>query len=166
MHLSKKNLSSAKKGFWETLPKLKIRTFANMYQEKQIKPGNKKTQTISADRELFGRLVLAARTRDIDLLEVLKYELSAVPFSLFHTDGSFQKTDKSILHAELEMEVEVVSKLTPTDEHTKSALIVDGMATIQMVKSGGSVTFGEMADKYWEIFTTPLKQGYDRMDSF
>ena len=40
--------------------------------------------TVNADRSLFACLLIASQTRDIDLLEVLKYGLSAVPYALEH----------------------------------------------------------------------------------
>ena len=54
---------------------------------------------LSVDRGLFGRLVIAAKSRDINLREVLSYELSRVSFS---PDGSLRKTNI----AELEKKVD------------------------------------------------------------
>jgi len=42
--------------------------------------------------------------------------------------------------------------LTP-DRDQSTAYVMDGMATMQMVKTGGAVTLGTLAEKYWEIFT-------------
>lgn len=42
--------------------------------------------TIGGDRDLFGRLLLAAKVRNVDVKEVLRYELSSVPIYLAHLD--------------------------------------------------------------------------------
>ena len=34
--------------------------------------------------------------------------------------------------------------------------ILDGMTFVQMTKSGGAATFGELAAKYYSIFSSPL----------
>jgi hypothetical protein len=45
---------------------------------------------LSADRALFGRMIIAGKSRpEIDLLETIgAYELSVVPRSLFDLDGT------------------------------------------------------------------------------
>jgi hypothetical protein len=62
-----------------------------------LKRVNEQTVSIAGDRLLFGRLLVAARNRDIDMKELLSYELSAVPYSLAHSDGNMRKTSKSVL---------------------------------------------------------------------
>ena len=84
----------------------------------------------------------------------MKYEFSPVPFAIFHSDGCLRKNTKSVLLAELENDVAVQSRI-PLDI-TPLPYVVDGMTTIQMVKNGGAATFGDFADKYWDIFTLPL----------
>ena len=55
-----------------------------------------KLVTASVDRNLFGRLLIASRSREINLREVLKYELDPVPCALAHPYGSLRKTTKSV----------------------------------------------------------------------
>jgi hypothetical protein len=130
-----------------------------------VKTADEKVFTVSADRDHFGRLVIAARPRDIDLKEVLSYELSTVPFSLAHPDGSLRKTNKSVLLAEFEKRVEVQPSMPRATSETCSAHLFDAMALIQMTTSGGAVTFGEMASKYYNQFTAPLgRNGCQRVD--
>ena len=63
---------------------------------KKIAVKNQKDMTVSvnADSERFGRLLVAVKNRDINLKEVLSYELCSVPISLAHPDGSLRKTTK------------------------------------------------------------------------
>lgn len=76
-----------------------------------MKTADAKVLTVCADRDLFGGLVIAARSRDIDLRDVLSYELTTVPFSLAHPDGSLSKTNKSVLLTELEKRIQVQPSL-------------------------------------------------------
>ena len=58
-------------------------------------------------------LLIAANTREINLKEVLSYELSSVPFALAHRDGGIHKTAKSVLAKMFENQVEVLPRLSP-----------------------------------------------------
>ena len=158
-------LNTREKSFWDPLPHLKLKTFVTLAQKRQVKTADEKVQNITADRELFGRLIIAAKSRDVDLKEVLTYELSAVPFALAHSDGTLRKNTKSVLLAELSKEVELLPRLPASCRRESTAFIMDGMAIIQMVKTGGATTFGELADKYWTICTVPLnEEGCNRVD--
>ena len=152
--------------FWDSLPNLKIKTFATLSKKKTVKLTDEKVITLSADRELFGRLLITGKSRDINLRELLSYELSTVPLSLAHYDGSLRKTNKSVLIAELEKKVDVHPKLPQvTTSQMSTAHIVDAMALVQMTKSAGAANFGEMAFKYYSLVTAPLRRnGCQRVD--
>ena len=109
------------------LSKLKINTFASLVKKRTVKLVNEKVLTINADHELFGRLVIASISRDIHLKDVLSYDLSAIPFSLVHTDGSWRKRNKSILMAEPGKMVDVQLK---QQETTTSAQTFDTTALV------------------------------------
>ncbi|KAI8484570.1 hypothetical protein Bbelb_376770 [Branchiostoma belcheri] len=85
----RERLDSNERGFWEPLPHLNIKPFQPLSQNRQVGT-NEKVVTISADRDLFGRLVIATGSRQINLKT---YELCAVPLSLssastaYITDG-------------------------------------------------------------------------------
>ena len=113
---------------------------------------------MGADRDLFGRLLIVANDRQINLKEVLSYELSPVPIALAHPDGSLRKTNKSVLSAVIEKGISVLPRLPQQPPETTSVHILDGMALVQMVKSGDAKTFGEMAAKYLPIITDALHQ--------
>ena len=82
---------------------MKIKTFAVLSKKAKVKSADDKLVTVSADRNLFDRLLIVSRSRDINLREVLRYELSSVPCALAHTDGSLRKTTKSVLLSSLEV---------------------------------------------------------------
>ena len=62
--------------FWSKISKLNLKIFASLAKTNQIKCVDEKIITISADRNLFGRLLIAAKCRDVDVKEILRYELS------------------------------------------------------------------------------------------
>ena len=65
----------------------------------------------------------------------------------------------------LEEKVRVSARLPVEPQDTKSIHLIDGMAVVQMMKSGNASTFGELANKFYAIATEPLLQnGCDRVD--
>ena len=115
-----------------------------------------KVVSINADRELFGRLLVVAKKREVNLKEVLSFELCSVPIALAHPDGSLRKTTKSTLMNLLEKDV--TSKQNLPSSQLPTAYLVDAMALIQMVKAAGSATFGELSQKYEDIVTSTLRR--------
>jgi len=81
---------------------------------------------------LFRRLLCVARLREINLKEVLSYELTAVPPALFYNDGSMRNVTKSELACKLEECVPMETALE-TAVHMPTAYIVDGMSLVQGV---------------------------------
>lgn len=94
--------------------------------------------------------MIAAKSRDVDLKEVLSYELSTVPFALAHADGTLSKTTKSILMTEIE-KVHPAEGTLPHGHDPAAAYIFDGMALVQMLRGGGVRTFGELAEKHFRF---------------
>ena len=163
--LIKKKINSNAVGFWEALPKMKIKTFASLAKKVQVKQSDEKLVKINADRSLFGRLLIASNSRNIDLRDVLTYELSPVPCALAHTDGTLRKSNKSILLTVLEDSVQVLPRLPCDNDEPLTANIIDGMAAVQMIKTAGTSTFGKMASHYFNTVTAPLgKNNCSRVD--
>ena len=52
---------------------------------------------------LFSRLLLVGRERDVDVQNVLCRELCAVPLELFYPNGAMRRTPKSNLLNEIEI---------------------------------------------------------------
>ena len=84
----------------DPLPNLKIKTFSYTTKKTDVRASNDKFVTVRADRDLFGRLQIASNARQIDLKEVLSYELSTVPFALANQDGSLRKKKENENHVE------------------------------------------------------------------
>ena len=164
--LIKKKINSNAVGFWGALPKMNIKTFASLAKKVQVKQSDEKLVKINADRSLFGRLLIASNTGNIDLRDVLTYELSPVPCALAHTDGTLRKSNKSILLTVLEDSVQVLPRLPcDNDEPLTANILIDGMAAVQMIKTAGTSTFGKMASHYFNTVTAPLgKNNCSRVD--
>jgi len=73
-----------------------------------------------------------------------------------HRDGSLRKTNKSSLMAILEENVTSSARLP--ESGLSAVYLVDGMALIQMVRSAGCKTFGELALKYQDLVTSMFRQ--------
>jgi len=104
--------------------------------------------------DFFGRPLIAANVRQTNPREVLSHELSTVPFVLSHNDRTLRKTTKTVILNLLEEQVNVVTCPVPSTLRTMH--IIDGMATVQMIKFGGTTTFGELAMKYFTSIVLPL----------
>ena len=142
-------------GFWEPMEKMNIKTFASFSKKAKVKSLDEKLVTVSADRKLFGWLLIVSQSRDINLREVSKYKLDSVPCALAHPDGSLRKTTKSVFLGILEEQVQAQTRLT--DYRTSTAYVIDGMAVVQiMKKAAGSATFKELANKYFQVITAHL----------
>ena len=76
-----------KRSFWDAIPNLRIKTFNTTTKKVRIPSSNQKAVVMTEDRNLFGRLLIVAKVREINLRDVLSYELSVVPYSLAHSDG-------------------------------------------------------------------------------
>lgn len=98
---------------------------------------------VEAGRDLVDCLVTAAGSRERNLLEILSYEFSILPFSLAHHDGSVRKISKGILLTVLRKMIEVHPSLSRAISENGLAHFFDAITVIQMTKYGGSATFDE-----------------------
>ena len=158
-------IQTHKVAFWNAIPNLKIKTFDTLAKKTKIKTADNKVVTVAADRALFGRLVISARSRNINLKDVLSYELSTVPYALAHSDSSLRKTTKSVFLSEFEKKLKVLRNLRVPRQQMQTACVIDIMTYVQMLKSGGASTFGELADKHFSLITAPFSyQSCSRVD--
>jgi len=134
-----------------------------MTKKTTIKSTNEKLVTLTEDRDLFGRLLIVANVQQVNVIEILCYELSTVPYPLAHTDGTLRKTTKSLLLQILESYVTVEPTLAyHLDMPTVQILVA--MALVQSLRFAGTTTFGEMATKYFEVFTSHYQHKCHRLD--
>ena len=130
--------------FWDSLKRADTKT--SVSSNKKVKVSSKKAgeRVLRSDRELFSRLLVASRKRDLDLKNVLSYELSPVSLSISTLSGNMRKTAKSKLLAELEIDTNSVKALP--DYINSSAYIIDFMASLQISKKGKLATFSDLSE--------------------
>lgn len=73
-------------GFYDSIPKLKLKTFSALKKKTVIK-GTKKELVLKADHRVFGHMILVAQSRRLDIQEVLCYPLGPSPWTLANADG-------------------------------------------------------------------------------
>ena len=60
--------------FWDTVKKLNISTFSGVARKVTVESQKGKVVYINDDRKLFGRLLVVAKKREVNLKEVLSFE--------------------------------------------------------------------------------------------
>jgi len=131
--------------FWEPIKKTNIKTFQSLTKPIKVTKDKQNLKIINIDRQVYGRLLVISKDRDVDLKNVLSYELAPVPLSLANMDGSLRKTQKSNLLKELNMECNAQTVL-PGGNNDQTAYVIDLLAIIQMTSKGNLKTFGELSD--------------------
>lgn len=67
----KKRLDPSEESFWDPIPNLKVKTISTTTKKTDIKTVSDKFITVSADRDLFGRLLIVSNVRKVNFKEVL-----------------------------------------------------------------------------------------------
>ena len=68
------------------IPKMKLKMFESQKGRKSCKINNK-TLTLKADRDVFARLLVISKKREVSIEEGLTYSLGPIPWSLATADG-------------------------------------------------------------------------------
>lgn len=101
-------------------------------------------------------LLIVAKYHDVDVKEVLRYELSTMPFALAHADGALRKTTKSVpIMAEVKWECQAQGRLP--ESAISTAFIFDAKALVHTLKSAGSGTSGDLAERYFNVLFAPFQ---------
>ena len=108
------------------LKKQKLKTFTSMSKAKTIKKNKGEETVIRADRNLFARMIIIAKSRQLHMQEVLQHLLGPLPSSLATSNGLSRKTNKAQLGRELEKPVQPTSEIP-----SPSVYVTDGMAVVQ-----------------------------------
>ncbi|XP_028410493.1 uncharacterized protein LOC114533190 [Dendronephthya gigantea] len=151
---SRKKLFSDEPDIFAKLERNKLQTFSSSRKTTGKESKGKEINT-KMNRNFFARLLVIAKSREIDLKEVLSYSLGAYPLSLATPTGGLVKTAKSKLF-------EIVESKAGNPEvdirnFHNNALIVDAMAVLQVMK-GKWKTFGELADSIFAILIKLARQ--------
>ncbi|GFS05580.1 hypothetical protein ElyMa_004685200 [Elysia marginata] len=143
-----KRLQSKFVSFHDPIKKKKMTTFSclNKQKKKNKKSNEFKRIKVTAQRNMFGQLLMVSQTHDIDLAKVMTYPLNLFPWSLATSDGSLMKTNKAVLLHKLE---EAKIALTSRHPEISDIHVIEGNALLQSLL-GLPDTFGELALK---VFT-------------
>ena len=126
--------------FWDSIPKMPVVTF---YAMKKCLSMDKDRKLLIDTEVLFRRLLAVSKNRDVDMRNVLTYELAAVPPSMFHDDGTMRKTNKADLAKRLEEQCDELPVLPQVNlvSSQPAAYLIDGMAMIQSLNDNHFKTF-------------------------
>lgn len=101
-----------------------------------------KVHEVRLQRDLFGRLLSLSLDTQIDLEKILCFPITPIPLSLCHSDGSVNKTVKSVLVKELEKQIEDMEQ---PPSHL-DFVIIDGFFLLNTFKDMPR-SFGDVSKK-------------------
>ena len=87
--------------FFDTLQRVKLRFFETMTKKSAVSKSEKEV-ILRADRNLVVTMAVVAKTRQLDMENVLFHSLRPIPWSMATSDGSLCKTNKAALLTLLE----------------------------------------------------------------
>jgi hypothetical protein len=123
--------------FWKSIKKHKIDTFSDTkinYKKKLTK-----TSTLTSEF-MFRRILSAARHRDLDFSNLLKYELTPVPSSLFFEDGSMRKSPKAELGKKIKSFCQPLFEI----KDRFNSCIIDAMGLLQEIPKKSVKTYSDI----------------------
>ena len=115
-------------GLYEALPKKRLKTFKSASMKRSVVVAGKE-EILKADRNIFARLTVIAQTRELDMQNVLQYELGLILWSIEATDGTVAKTAKSMIVQVLEKHVQPIAQ----DQEFSVWVLFDAIAVMQSV---------------------------------
>ena len=121
------------------IPNIKIQRFSSINRKVGVKSSNNLI-TVNADRDLFVCLMSWA----LNCLQSHYHSLKEV----------IEKVFKRMLCSLLGKDIHVVQQLTASTN--PKVVIINGLVVLHVIKSWGADTFGELFEKYFNIFSTPL----------
>ena len=140
----KTHIIGAERNMHSTLKKTKLQTFSVVGKKVLSKSKEGELVAVKNSKTLFAKMLLIAKSRKLQMEEVLKYFLHPFPGSLATSEGDLVKTAKSKLLHKIEEDVPNASVDLPAVEN--KAYILDAMAVLQTLPVIPEM-FGELATK-------------------
>ena len=134
------------------MKKQNLKTFANQAKTSLVQGKARKNIEITAERNVFGQLVILALQHELSLERVLSYLLGPIPWALATSDGAMIKTDKAKLMHCLKDKSHLAQRPTVGFQ----CYIVDGNALLQAMVSRPS-TFRELAEYVFQQLPRPQR---------
>lgn len=147
---------------YATIKKTKLETFSSLGKKVTNKNTKGELVAMKNSKALFSKMLLIARSRNLDVENVLKFSLRPFPISLATNEGKLIKTSKAkLLHAvEGEVENSTVTELPSNDR----ACVLDAMAMLQTLTPIPR-TFGELAlELLKRVINTAVHMKCKRLD--
>ena len=131
------NIIGEEPNIYTTIKKTRLQTFSSI--GKKVTSKSKKGQIVALknSKMLFAKMLLIARSRNVEIEEVLKFSLRPYPHPLATNERDLVKTVKAKLLNTIEDEVQGGSVDLPDGD---KAYILDAMAILETLS-----TFGELA---------------------
>ena len=118
-----------------------MKTYSTAEKPLKVIQKSEALTSFKAQHNLFLRLLTVSKTKTVDLRNVVLYELSGLPLSIFQSTAEQRKSEKTkLLH---ELEVKECSVKT-VGFHHDSATILDFMAVILSTIQKKVGTFGQL----------------------
>ena len=131
--------------FERPLQKRKVSNFASSAIKSKIQGKDEKVIELKTTRNLTGRLVYLACTRNIELEKVFSFPLTPVPLSMTNISGTMKKTPTYKLSKHLE---DLITHTQPTVINT---VLYDAMFIIQSLPTNLLHSFGKVAELVLKI---------------
>ena len=113
------------KTIFDPISKTKLGSFSSLHKSTTCKVKDK-VVSLKSGKERFARIAIIAQKRSVNMRSLFNYPLGSLPLALGQTDGTLNKTPKSILLSKLEGMGKTVEAF-PIDY----VLIIDGMAAVR-----------------------------------
>ena len=137
-------------GLYEALPKKRFKTLEYASMKRSVMVALKE-EMLKADRNVFARLTVIAQTHELEMQNVLKYELGPIPWSIAATDGTVAKTAKCKIVDVSEKDVQPMEQ-----DQEFSVWVFDAMAVIQTTVCIPK-TFSELAMQVLNVLLNSTK---------
>ena len=136
------------KGFFDPVKKLKLRTMSSVSKKVSVVTKNKKVVELKQQGNIAFQLLVKSQSlgKNIDLLNVMKYQLTPVPYCIGTSDGYLGKTNKAKGYQHLTKEEADYQNSSKED----TLLIVDGNAVFHCLTEVPD-TFKCICEKIFKI---------------
>ena len=127
--------ASSKKQFHDPMRKTRLKTFSTIERKKHVQiSGN--AAIWKADRSVFGRMIVIAQSRQLNMRAIFVHPLDPIPWALATLEGFPRKTSKAVLAHHLQKGV-ALAKCIPD----KYVTVIGGLSLVQKVGQNHG-TFG------------------------
>jgi hypothetical protein len=155
------NIVGEEPDIYTKIKKTQLQTFSLIGKKVNSKSKKGEIVALKNSKALFAKMLLIAKSRNLEMEEVLTYSLRPYPHPLATNEGDLVKTVKAKLLKMIEDEIHDGSVDLPVGD---KAYIFDAMAILQTL-TVLPATFGELAtDLLAKIVNTAVSLNFSRVD--